>query len=107
MVLIQLLLPITDRHNSTGARSPLNETAREIRDAFGGLTAYTRSPAKGVWTSPEGETEEDEVVMIEVVTGSFDRSWWRHYTATLAKRFGQEAIHVRALSIELLDPEAS
>jgi len=107
MVLIQLLLPITAPHRETGAHIPLNETARELRDAFGGLTAYTRSPAKGLWTSPDGETEEDEVVMIEVVTRSFDKLWWRPYAATLAVRFGQEAIHVRALSVELLDPDAS
>jgi len=83
------------------------ETARELGETFGGLTAYTRSPAKGLWTSPEGRTEEDDVVMIEVVTERFDRPWWKQYSATLAARFGQDAIHVRALPIELLDPEAS
>jgi hypothetical protein len=28
-----------------------------------GLTAYLRSPAKGVWTAPDGHTEQDDVVM--------------------------------------------
>jgi hypothetical protein len=107
MVLIQLLLPITPADSSPGAHTPLAETAGELGQFFGGLTAYVRSPAKGLWTSPSGRMDEDEVVMIEVVTGHFDRPWWKQYSAMLARRFGQDAIHVRALPIELLDPQAS
>ena len=105
MVLIQVLLPTTTE--ASAPNNPLRETARELGEAFGGLTAYTRSPAKGVWTSPEGRADEDDVIMVEVVTDRFDRSWWRQYSATLAIRFRQDAIHVRALAIELLDPDAS
>ena len=39
--------------------------------------------------------------MVEVVTDIFDRGWWRTYAASLAERFRQEAIHVRALSIQI------
>jgi hypothetical protein len=107
MVLIQLLLPATPPDNNADGPSAINETARELRNTFGGLTAYTRAPAKGWWTSPDGHTEQDQVVMIEVVTERFDRTWWREYSSTLARRFGQEAIHVRALPIQMLDEEAS
>ena len=41
--------------------------------------------------------------MVEVVTDTFDRAWWRTYATTLAQRFCQDSIHVRALSVELLD----
>ena len=107
MVLIQLLLPITHADASPGVSTPLVETARELGRTFGGLTAYVRSPAKGLWTSPSGRMDEDEVVMIEVVTDRFDRPWWKQYSSLLARRFGQDAIHVRAMPIELLDPHAS
>lgn len=40
--------------------------------------------------------------MVEVVTETFDRAWWRAYAATLARRFGQESIHIRALPGETL-----
>ena len=106
MVLIQLLLPISALDTGADRDTRLSETARELGDAFGGLTAYVRSPAKGLWTSPGGHTQEDEVVMVEVVTKRFDRSWWKQYSATLETRFGQDVIHVRALTIEVLDPEA-
>jgi hypothetical protein len=102
MVLIQLLLPIVG-----DAHSAVSETRRELAERFNGLTAYLRTPATGLWTAPDGHKERDEVVMVEVVTSSFDRSWWRQYARTLAARFHQEAIHVRALTIELLDEEGA
>jgi hypothetical protein len=101
MVLIQLLLPT--RASGDPAMTALAETRRELVDRFKGVTAYVRSPAKGLWTAPGGHTEADDVVMVEVVTDSFDRAWWRTYSAVLAQRFAQDAIHVRALPVEMPD----
>jgi hypothetical protein len=100
MVLIQLLLP-TRKPDGSDAMTSLGETRRELVARFNGVTAYVRSPAKGLWVSPEGQTEADDVVMVEVVTRTFERSWWRTYAATLARRFEQDAIHVRALPMEM------
>jgi hypothetical protein len=102
MVLIQLLLP-TNGTARAGRPAPLAETRQELAERFKGLTAYLRSPAKGLWTAPDGRTEQDDVVMVEVVTDTFDRAWWRTYASTLAERFGQESIHVRAVSVDMLD----
>jgi hypothetical protein len=101
MMLIQLLLP-TRGGAESDVLAALAETRRELAERFSGLTAYSRSPAKGWWTAPDGHTEQDDVVMVEVVTDTFDRSWWRRYAATLAARFDQESIHVRAVPIEML-----
>jgi len=98
MVLVQLLLPATA---GNAAATSLAETRRELMEKFKGVTAYVRSPARGLWTAPDGHTEADDVVMVEVVTETFDRAWWRGYAATLARRFAQDEIHVRALAIEL------
>jgi hypothetical protein len=43
--------------------------------------------------------------MVEVVIDTFDRGWWRSYSATLAQRFAQDTIHVRAVPVELPDEE--
>ena len=109
MVLIQLLLPTTtgQRDGPQPTAAALNDTRRELAETFEGLTAYVRSPAKGVWTAPDGRTEQDDVVMVEVVTETFDRAWWRIYAARLAERFQQDAIHVRAVSVQMLDEKAS
>jgi hypothetical protein len=101
MVLIQLLLPTGA--NGDSAVTALAETRRELVDRFKGVTAYVRSPAKGLWTAQDGHTESDDVVMVEVVTDTFDRAWWRTYSATLAQRFAQDTIHVRALPVEMPD----
>ena len=100
MVLIQLLLPIVPSNTSD---HPLERTRQELAARFNGLTAYTRSPAKGWWTAPDGQTEQDDVIMVEVVTVTFERDWWRGYIRILAERFQQEQIHLRALTVEMLD----
>ena len=105
MVLIQLLLPIVEAAATTGEMAPLAQTRRELADRFKGLTAYVRSPAKGLWTAPDGHRERDDVVMVEVVAETFDRPWWRAYAKALAERFQQDTIHVRALPIEMPDEE--
>jgi hypothetical protein len=103
MVLIQLLLPIRVPGRPTSDTiEALATTRRELADRFDGLTAYLRSPAQGSWTAGDGEVEQDDVVMVEVVTDRLDRGWWRTYAASLARRFRQDAIHVRALQIEML-----
>ena len=104
MVLIQLLLP-TRTAAGSDAMTLLGETRRELADRFNGVTAYVRAPAKGLWTAPDGHTEADDVVMVEVVTGTFDRTWWSTYAAMLAERFSQNTIHVRAVPVELLEED--
>jgi hypothetical protein len=107
MFLIQILLPLTgSTAQRTRSRAAFDETRRELVEAFGGITAYSQAPAEGVWTAADGGRALDTVIMVEVVTRAFDRAWWRDYTATLARRFDQETIHVRALSVELLDEDA-
>src|SRR3954449_8467495 len=101
--LIQLLLPASVRPDGAAPSDPVTQTRRELTDAFGGLTAYLRTPALGVWTSPEGGRAQDDVVMVEVVAERFDRAWWADYAQRLARRFRQEAIHVRALQVDVLD----
>jgi hypothetical protein len=108
VVLIQLLLPTTFPTGTTSqdAATALSDTRRELTEKFDGLTAYVRSPARGTWNAPDGHVEQDDVVMVEVVTDAFDRVWWRSYATRLAARFDQKSIHVRALPVEMLDEQS-
>jgi hypothetical protein len=106
MVLIQILLPAP----GTALTVPAEDyalTRAELLKAFSGVTAYLRSPGQGNWIAPSGRADQDDIVMVEVVTETFDREWWRSYASALARRFHQDAIHLRAIPIELLDPLAS
>jgi hypothetical protein len=102
MTLIQLLLP-TRRQDGTPL--PNEEFARvraELTERFGGVTAYTRSPATGLWKRDDEAIERDQVIMVEVVVEDFDRQWWAAYRAQLETRFGQEEVHARAIAMELI-----
>ena len=102
MVLIQLLLPATATA-SGGDTAMLDLTRSELARRFSGVTTYVGTPPDGLRTTPDGHMEQDDVVMVEVVTPTFDRHWWRSYAAKLAGRFRQEAIHVRALPVDPSD----
>ena len=102
MVLIQMLLPTKSADKVAFSDDLVRLTRKELVDQFGGVTAYTRAPAAGVWTSPEGNAEEDNVVMVEVLSDRFDTAWWHQYAETLKERFGQETIHIRANTVHVL-----
>jgi hypothetical protein len=68
---------------------------------FGGLTAYTRAPAEGLWES--GSTvKRDDIVVVEVMVDSLDRKWWEAYRRELAQLFRQDQIVLRAQTYERL-----
>jgi len=100
MVLVQLLLPVTSESEQSH-RSHVAKTRAELTAKFGGVTAYQRAPALGVWIDDDGGVERDDVIMVEVVADSFERDWWRAYRAELEARFAQTEIHIRAVSIEV------
>jgi hypothetical protein len=100
MYLIQMLLPRQGADGKPVADAEFARTRAELIDVFEGVTAYARSPAQGAWTAPDGRVERDDVIMVEVLAPAFDRTWWRDYSRTLARRFRQEAMHIRALPAE-------
>lgn len=98
--LVQILLPL---HRCDGTDVPaasFAEVRDELTERFGGVTAYSRNPATGLWKRTEDDVERDQVIMVEVVVDTFDRDWWTQYRDQLARRFDQEEIHARALAIE-------
>ena len=70
MMLIQLLLPSKSSTGEAILHEPIAETRAELVERFGGVTAFVRSPARGAWTSPQGDLEQDDVVMVEVMAPS-------------------------------------
>ena len=106
MVLIQLLLPAPTSSGASAGTDLFATTREELVERFGGVTAYLRAPAQGVWTDSSGTEQQDAMVMVEVVADRFDKTWWGAYAKTLASRFSQDVIHVRALPADLLDPNA-
>ena len=98
--LIQILLPIHLRDKTPVPSEMFSRVRRELTEKFGGVTAYSRSPATGLWKTPDAEIERDQVIMIEVVVDAFDRAWWSAYCRELEQRFGQDDVFARALQME-------
>jgi hypothetical protein len=61
---------------------------------FGRLTAYSRAP-EGFWDS--GNTvKRDDILVVEVMVDSLDRTWWKDYRRELENLFHQDQIVFRA-----------
>ncbi len=98
MKLVQILLPVRDNHGQKFKRAIYSQLHKDLVRRFGGLTAHTRSPAHGLWTS-QGSTKRDDMIIVEVMTKRFDRAWWKKYRRALEKAFRQDEIVVRAHDI--------
>lgn len=102
MHLVQLLLPLYDRNGRRFDRAHYDKIARQLTEKFGGVTAYARAPAAGLWKEQPGKTTRDDIVVYEVMVAELDGAWWAAYRAELEKRFHQDELVVRALRMERL-----
>jgi hypothetical protein len=101
--LIQILLPTYDNDGQPFPAQDHAGVRTELTDRFGGLTAFTRAPAEGVWKDQDDRPTGDDVVIFEVMaTGPLDEDWWGAYRSRLEIDFRQERIIVRAHAIRLL-----
>jgi hypothetical protein len=101
MHLVELLLPLRDRDGAPFPAAQFERLTRELTEAFGGVTAFTRSPAKGRWKDG-GKTESDDIIVIEVMAEGIDRAWWAELRQRLERMFRQDEIVIRAQTIERL-----
>ena len=100
--LVQILLPLYDNEGHAFEAREYVELRGELADRFGGVTAYTRAPARGVWKDDAGATTRDDIVIFEVMTDTLDRKWWTEFRQALERRFRQESLIVRALDSTVL-----
>ena len=102
MHLVQILLPLYRTDGAPQPRALFAAVRDELVERFGGLTAYNRAPAHGVWSEEPGRVEHDEIVVYEVMVETLDRSWWAGYRAGLEQRFAQEELVIRSQQVERL-----
>ena len=102
MFLIQILLPLFDNSGNPFHQQDYTQVRDELMGRFGGITAYLRSPAEGVWQETPSLTIHDEIVIYEVMAETLDRVWWSSYREELTKRFRQEMLIVRVSEVQLL-----
>lgn len=101
MHLIQLLLPTSDNEGKPFPHEIYGAIGDELVARFSGLTAHTRAPAQGFWTSGN-QTARDEIVIFEVMVQEVDEVWWSQYRRELEGRLRQESVIIRMHPIQLL-----
>lgn len=101
--LVQLLLPLRADDGERLPAALFAAVRAELVDRFGGLTAYSRAPARGLWVDEDrDQVDQDELVVYEVMVPQLDRAWWAGFRAELTARFRQKELVVRAQPLELL-----
>jgi hypothetical protein len=101
MHLIEIFLPLNDNSGRPFGTDKYAAVREHLTERFGGLTAFSRSPAQGT-TSDGGNTVHDEIIVFEIMAETLDVSWWGSYRIDLEREFCQEEILVRASSVTLL-----
>ena len=75
---------------------------RNLASGLEGVTCYPRAPATGLWKESDAGTQEDDLVIYEVMAENLDVDWWSTYRAKLQQLFRQEKLLVRAQTSQLL-----
>ena len=102
MHLIQLLLPLHDNDGRAFSPDYFTQVRGELTERFGGVTAFIRAPAVGLWKDSPVDTNRDQVVMFEVLAEQLDTNWWSLYRKQLQDKFRQEEILMWAASVTKL-----
>ena len=66
MHLVEILLPVSDNDGHPFPGKLYADLREELTQRFGGVTVFSRSPAKGMFRD-EGKVVHDDVVIYEVM----------------------------------------
>jgi hypothetical protein len=102
VTLIEILLPLAPSSGGRQEDEVYADLRRLLVERFGGLTAFTRSPAEGVWVDPKTRVQQDTIVVLEVMADYIDHTWWAALRQRLEQKLGQDRIVIRASQVETL-----
>lgn len=101
MNLIQILLPRADNAGQPFARDDFDRVKEELAADFEGVTAFLQAPAEGLWREG-GQTDNDDIVMFEVMAEEIDLQDWRRRRTELERRFRQDKVIIRYMPMTLV-----
>ncbi len=101
MYLVEIFLPLRDNAGRRFDQALYGRVRQELVDRFGGLTAFSRVPAEGLWAEG-GEATADEIVIFEVMADLLERDWWAGYRKELEGSFAQDVVLIRASEVSQL-----
>jgi hypothetical protein len=101
MHLIEIFLPLSDEKRRPFPEDVFRKVQDRLVEQFGGVTAFTRSPAEGLWQAGDRKVSDD-IVVIEVMADQLDRSWWGRFKGDMQRDFDQSEILILASQVEKL-----
>jgi hypothetical protein len=101
MHLFQILLPRADNAGQPFAREDFDRVKEELAADFEGVTAYLQAPAEGLWREG-GQTDNDDIVIFEVMAEEIDLEDWRRRRTELERRFRQDKVIIRYMPMALV-----
>lgn len=102
MYVVEIVLPVFNADGQAYAKSRFEHVRNGLTEKFGGVTAFQRTPAIGLWKDDVGEVRRDDIAIFEVMTPALDKKWWSAYRRQLEINFGQQSVVVRASNVEVL-----
>ena len=101
MYLVQILLPRADNSGKPFPKQDFERVKEELARQFDGVTAYLQAPAEGLWRQGQ-KSSDDDIVIFEVMTDTIDLPVWRTRRAELERRFRQDKVVIRYMSMALV-----
>ena len=98
--LFQIYLPRNQKNGKPFSGSLFQKVKSQLTEKFGGLTMYTRAPAKGLWKDEGEKTVSDDILIYEVMATEYDTEFWKSYKAKLEKKFKQDEVLIRCSTIQ-------
>jgi inorganic pyrophosphatase len=98
--LFQIYLPRNQENGKPFSEERFKKVKTELTERFGGLTMYTRAPAKGLWKDEGEKTVSDDILIFEVMASEYDQEFWKDYKAELEKKFKQDEVLIRCSTIQ-------
>lgn len=96
MHVVEILLPLYDNSGVRISAAKFADLRQWMTERFGGITAFTRAPAQGLWKDDAAQMRSDDIVVFEVMTKRLDRVFWAKVRSRLETDLGQKEIVVRA-----------
>lgn len=93
--LVEILLPKETGHGKPIGQKWFEDLLTELTGKFGGATSFMRAPGMGLWRSG-GETQRDNIAIIEVMAGELDLEYWKRLRERLERELSQEEVVLHA-----------
>jgi hypothetical protein len=99
MYLFQILVPVKlQSRNASRSKREITRIERELTKEYGGVTAFSQSPAEGLWRNSKTVTR-DTIVIVEVMCKTKREQWWKQYRRELEHRLNQNTIVIRYYNV--------